>query len=125
MNKVKVKIIKTSYYIYDDYEQMSAIYPMTIDWEEVTVAERNEIAEAVAYANAQNKNRDFHYVLIEYHDSCREEVFTLASQFKEKMKREKELEEQKKAEAKRKREEKALERKRKQLEKLKKELGDD
>lgn len=127
MNKFKVKIIKADRYIdsYDDYYSSSILYPAAGDWEEVTAAERDEIREAISYANgSRNRSLDGYYILVEYNEDIINEVFESARDFKEKMRREKEREEKRKAEEKRKRDEKAKERKRKQLEKLKKELGE-
>lgn len=128
-DKVKVKVIKSSHYIegYGGYEDnaFNILYPVSTDWEEVIPIEREEIAEAVRYANHQRTQNGEHYVMLEYNDDIRNEVFDLASKFKEKMEKEKARDEARKEEAARKRLEKAEERKRKQFEKLKKELGEE
>lgn len=100
---------------------------MADDWEEVSDKDYYEMQDAVRYAN--NKAKNGYYFLVEYYDDLKDEVFKSASEFKEKMLKQKEREEKAREkareEAKKKREEKAQERKRKQLEKLKKELGED
>lgn len=119
----KVKIIKSSHHV--DYygDDHNSLYPMAGDWEEVSDNEYYEMQDAVRYAN--NKAKNGYYFLVEYYDDLKDEVFKSASEFKEKMLKQKEREEKAREEAKKKREEKAQERKRKQLEKLKKELGED
>jgi hypothetical protein len=122
--KYKVKIIKTSSYIYDNYEARNSLWPVTADWEVVDDKTRAEMADAIRYANGKIKDGSV-YTLLEYSedDSTKNEVFKLASDFIKRQKRDREKEETRKAEAKRKRDDSALARKKKQLEKLQKELG--
>jgi hypothetical protein len=121
----KVKVIKSTTHIYDDYDNFSALFPVSADWEEVTCEEAERIREAVNYANMNKRNSNGVYVLIEYSEAIKEEVFKLASDFMKAEEKRRLADERRKEEAKRKREEKALERKRKQLEKLKKELEEE
>lgn len=121
----KIKILKATPKVdCDDYYDGSILHPSTGDWDEVTDSEFYDIQDMVRYANSHNSNKDFKYILVEYHERILKEVFETASEFKNYMKKQKEKQEKAAAEAKRKREEKAQERKRKQLEKLKKELGE-
>lgn len=120
----KVKIISCESYLYDwhEYENRNVFFPITSDWEEVDENEKQEIEEAIRYANSlQSKKK---YYLIEYYDGIKTEVFEKASQFKKQLNKRKQDEEKRKAEAKLKKEASALNRKKKQLEKLKRELGD-
>lgn len=120
----KVKILKaTSQFDYDRYYESALFHPVAGDWEEVSDKEYNEIRDALRYAN-QSSSHDFHYIIVEYSEETKEEMFSSASDFKEQMKKKKEKEDKAREDAKRKRDEKAQERKRKQLEKLKKELGE-
>jgi hypothetical protein len=123
METFKVKVIRCERLIdnYDDYYTRSVFYPVAGDWQEVTAEEREQIREAVRYAN---RKTDASYVLIEYNENTLDEMFADAKDFMDKI-RKIEKREQERREAERlKREEKAQERKRKQLEKLKKELGE-
>jgi hypothetical protein len=122
--RYKVKIIKTSSYIYYDRSDGSVLWPVTADWEVVDGKTRVEMIDAVSYANSKSKD-GYVYTLLEYSedDSTKNEVFKLASDFIESQKRDREKEETRKVEAKRKRDDSALARKKKQLEKLQKELG--
>jgi hypothetical protein len=122
--KYKVKIIKTSSYIYDDYEGRNTLWPVTADWELVDRETRAEMVDAIRYANSRSKDGSV-YTLLEYSedDSTKNEVFKLASDFLVSQKRDREKAETRKVEAKRKRDDSALARKKKQLEKLQKELG--
>lgn len=120
----KVKILKATPQIdCDGYYESSLFHPVAGDWEEVSDEEYREIRDALLYAN-QTSNRDFRYIIVEYSEETKEEMFSSASDFKEKMKKKKEKQDRAREDAKRKRDEKAQERKRKQLEKLKKELGE-
>lgn len=120
----KVKIIKaSSQFDYDGYYESSLFHPVAGDWEEVSDKEYGEIRDALLYANRES-NRDFHYIIVEYSEKTKDEMFASASDFKEQMKKKKEKENKAREVAKQKRDEKAQERKRKQLEKLKKELGE-
>lgn len=125
MNTIKVKVIKSSANIGSDYyDDYARLYPVSTDWEEVTLEEANEIQDAVRYANMNNKSSDY-YIFLEYNEDVVDEVFKLASQFKTDLLYKKALEEKRAADAKAKRDAQAQERKRKQLEKLKKELGEE
>jgi len=119
---MKVKIIKAHViYDYDGYQDNTLFYPVAGDWEEVNQKEYLEIKDAIKYANMNSS--DVKYLLIEYSENTKDEMFKSASDFKDKIKKREEAEQKQKEEAKQKREEKAMERKKKQLEKLKRELG--
>lgn len=123
METFKVKVIRSDTYIdsYDDYYTRSVFYPVAGDWQEVTVEEREQIREAINYANRKSSTS---YILIEYNENTLDEMFADAKDFMDKMRKAEKREQEQLKKLKREREEKAKERKRKQLEKLKKELGE-
>jgi hypothetical protein len=123
METYKVKVLRCDLIVdnYDDYYTRSVFYPVAGDWQEVTAEEREQIREAIRYAN---RKTNASYVLIEYNENTVDEMFADAKDFMDKMRQAEKREQARREEEKRKREEKSQERKRKQLEKLKKELGE-
>ena len=120
----KVKVLRSeTRYGYDDYDSQCHLYPVSIDWEEVTATRREEIRQAIYNANQMNRSSGY-YLMVEYNEDTMTEMFAVASAFAEKIRKEKEKAEQAKAADKAKRDAKAAERKRKQFEKLKRELGE-
>jgi hypothetical protein len=77
----KVKVIKSSTVLFDDDSDYSSLYPATLDWEEMDEAGIAALRLAIDYAN-QYRQGSANYVLVEYSDRNVEEVFRLASEFK-------------------------------------------
>jgi Na+/phosphate symporter len=114
---MKCKIIRVdpSYYS-DGYAESPFLYPVTLDWEEVTEKEFHKLKQAVYISNQMNRGQ---YVLVSYDQSYADQIFQNAKDWHQAQK------EYAEKEAKRKETERSvLERKRKQLEKLKSELGE-
>lgn len=127
----KVKIIKAMDHItyYDDYA--SLLYPVSIDWEEVTHDEMQRIQAEVDGANHKGNN-GWRYIMIVYSNYVDKEVTRLASEWKAEQEKCRQKEEARKELARKKKEEKSaerkvklLEKKIKEVEKLKKELDDE
>jgi hypothetical protein len=124
MTLYKVKVLRSvTGYSDIDYDGCNLLYPVSADWEEVTAERREEIRDAVNMANQMRRN-DGYYFMVEYHEGTVSELFADASAFAEKIRKEKEREERRRADEKARRDSKAAERKRRQFEKLKEELGE-
>ena len=124
MDLFKVKVLRSdTSYSYDDYDSRNLLYPVSMDWEEVTATRREEIRQAIYDANQMRRNGGY-YFMVEYNEETMNELFADASAFADKVRKEREREIKRKADAARVKDEKAVERKRKQLEKLKREFGE-
>lgn len=119
---MKCKIIQvSSYYDANGYESNAVLYPMTLDWDEVTEEEYNEIRQAVGISNQMSNEQ---YILISYDESYKNKIFQNVKDWHQAQKEYTEKEAKRKETERLKRESTALDRKRKQLEKLKSELGE-
>jgi hypothetical protein len=120
--RIKAKVVKLETSYCYDCGGHTMLYPASVDWEEFTLEEIAKLKKTIMEANSGLSNT--HYVLVTYESETPEEVFLLASQWrdsieKERIKREKEATKRREITERQK-----LERKMKQLEKLKKELGE-
>lgn len=114
---VKVKIIKLSQYLTDSYyeEDINILFPMTLDWEEMTEQDYRKLVDAVNKANA--KLNRYRYIVVSYSNDAemKNEIFKLASDWQKEQDRKEAAYQKKLAEEKKKKEEKAAERRKKNL----------
>lgn len=119
----QVKIIKAdNSVVYDYYDNQSVLFPVSTDWESVTLNEKLGIEQAISKANAIAKDKV--YILIEYDSGLINEVFAKASDFVKEMEIRQKAEEERRKKEKEKREETARKRKIAKLKKLQEELGE-
>lgn len=126
-DKTKVKVICVhSRYVSDiDDDCVDVLYPVSEDWEEMTRKEINDLSRSIYYANIEVKGETGKtYVLIEYSENTKEEVYKLASDFHIAQEKRQIAAEKKKTDAKALRAIRMKSRKLEQLERLKKEFGE-
>lgn len=122
---MKVKIIKidqSNYGFYNDDEKVF-LYPNTLEWEEVSEEEYQELTQAVFQANLMVKNG--RYIVISYDDSYVEDVYQKASEFIEAEKKKAQAKKEAAEKAKADREKKKKEREIKKLKALQEKYGDE
>ena len=87
---LKIKVLRSdTCYSYDDYESQKYLYPISMDWEEVTATRREEIRQAVRNANQMYRNNGY-YIMVEYNANTMTEMFATASAFAEKIRKDQE-----------------------------------